>query len=337
MIDINPYLRYLCDPVSRYPLRVDRDEHGAISLVCDHSKRRYPFVGEFPDLRPDAGASLDQATTASIFSKRLGEKQDEVRGHYDQKPCNNYLDLDNVPLGRWLRQSDYNAWFDGVEFAVEVGSGKGAIASAILQHRGIREFCVDLAYGSLRQIRAAPLNLDGVLGSNLRLPLKNEVADLVVSHGVIHHTPDPVMCFCELVRILKPKGRLLIAVYNWDNLYRSLYFFMSPPLKAVRRILGPRMGDLLLKGTVFLPYHLALWLVLIKTQRRFGLPSWQESWEQFCDFFLTPFARFYMKEEMISLAQVFGLTLLEHASGGWPNNGFAHFYWFQKSTALDKG
>jgi SAM-dependent methyltransferase len=177
------------------------------------------------------------------------------------------------------------------------------------------------------------LEADGALGSNLRLPLRDGVADLVVSYGVIHHTPDPIKSFCELARILKPGGRLLLGVYNWDNPYRSLYFFLSPPFKLVHRIFGQRLGDLILQFTVFIPYHLALWLVLVMIQRRFAFPSWSDSWEQFGDFFLTPFARFYMREEMISLGQALGLRLLEHATGGWPRNGFSHFYWFEKPLA----
>ena len=179
-------------------------------------------------------------------------------------------------------------------------------------------------------MREAPLSADGALGSNLRLPLASNVADLVVSYGVTHHTPDPLRCFMELTRVLKPGGIMLFNVYNWDNLYRSLYFFLSPPLKSVRHLFGRKFGDTILKYTIFLPYHLLLWLVLGLVQGRWNMPPFHESFEQFADFFLTPIARFYHGNEMDTLADAFGLEVIERETGGWPNNGFAHFVLYRK-------
>lgn len=322
-IDVARYLGKLRDPVDLQPLffRDDGRLQGSTSGAV------YDFVGAFPDLRP--GHGLRDGAAVPVPNVPLLPHR-EVLDHYDDKPCNNYLALDNVPLGRYLREPAYDARFEGVEFMVEVGSGKGAIARAFQEHRGLVPFCIDLAYGSLRHVRQPPLSADGALGSNLRLPLADNVADLVVSYGVIHHTPDPLRCFMELARVLKPGGHLLLNVYNWDNLYRSLYFFLSPPLKAVRRGLGPKLGDPVLRATAFLPYYLTLWMVLAAVQRRWKPPRFAESYEQFADFFLTPIARFYHANELRTLGDAVGLRLTEQATGGWPNNGFAHFAWYVK-------
>ncbi len=330
MIEIKKYLPVLCDPFTHHPLELEIDEEGTPSLTCKESGLRYLFIGDFPDLRPNAGIRLDGSHVDEVFSSRLARKHNEVMQHYHDKPCNNYMDLNNVPLGKWLQEPKYKPWFEDIKFAVEVGAGKGAIATAFKKYRGISLFCIDLAYGSLQHVRSAPLEADGALASNLLLPLHDEVADMVVSYGVIHHTPDQVKCFQELARILKPGGKLFLGVYNWENIYRSLYFFFSPPLKAIRKIFGQRLGDLLLMLTVFPPYHIALWLILIIVQHNYRFPSLRDSWEQFGDFFLTTYARFYMYEEMVSLANILGLRLVEYAPGGAPNNNFSHFYWFEK-------
>lgn len=322
-IDIAQYLAKLRDPVDLRPLCLRDDGR----LEGSGSGAVYDFLGAFPDLRPGHGM---RGGVAVPVRKVPVAPHREVLDHYDDKPCNNYLALDNVPLGRYLRDPAYDALFANVEFMVEVGSGKGAIARAFQQHRGLVPFCIDLAYGSLRHVRQPPLSADGALGSNLRLPLADNVADLVVSYGVIHHTPDPLRCFMELARILKPGGHLLLNVYNWDNLYRSLYFFLSPPLKAACRGLGPKFGDHVLRATAFLPYYLALWLVLAGVQRRWKPPRFAESYEQFADFFLTPIARFYHASELGTLGDAVGLELIEQATGGWPKNSFAHFAWYAK-------
>jgi SAM-dependent methyltransferase len=206
MIAIEKYLPVLCDPVSRQSLELCNDEAGTPYLLCNAAGLRYDFVGDFPDLRPNAGISVTKVNSDEALQGRLAEKHQEVMQHYHDKPCNNYLALDNLPLGHWLRDPQYRAWFDEVDFAVEVGSGKGAIARVFKEYRQVRLFCIDLAYGSLKQTRFEPLVADGALGSNLRLPLRDGVADLVVSHGVIHHTPDPIGSFSELARVLKPGG-----------------------------------------------------------------------------------------------------------------------------------
>jgi len=316
-MDVTKYLEILRDPIDQGCLRLE----GSF-LVGETSGHRYPFVGPFPDLRPPGDPML--ATPSDLTTDR------RVRNHYEDRPCHNYLDLDNLPLGRWLREPRYDYLFNGVETAVEVGCGKGAIARAFREHRRITPLCVDLAYGSLRHVLASPLNADGVLGSNITLPIADQVADLVISHGVTHHTMDPLRCFSELVRILRPGGRLFYAVYNWDNLYRSLYFFLSPPLKAVRHALGQQLGDAAIKCTAFIPYHVTLWVILGLVQKRWSLPPLRDSWEQFGDFFLTPIARFYHANELRTLADVFNLNVLEQDTGGWPANSFAHFVWYQK-------
>lgn len=313
---VSKYLNFLRDPVDLGPLRLQGDY-----LNGETSGLRYGFVGNIADLRPDSG--MTEIIPEAIHNR--------VRDHYDETPCNNYMELDNLPLGRWLREPKYDYLFEGANTVIEVGCGKGAIVQAFKEHRGIAPFCIDLAYGSIRQIQNAPLNADGVLGSNLKLPIADAVADLVISHGVTHHTPDPLRCFMELVRILKPGGKLFYAVYNWDNLYRSLYFSLSPPLKGIQYLFGKKTGDKILKWTVFPPYHLMLWMTLGFVQGKWKFPAIEQSWEQFGDFFLTPIARFYHANELQTLADLFGLKILEQETGGWPRNGFSHFVWYEKT------
>jgi len=333
-VDIKKWLDILRDPVDGGKLIfIDQEPQ---RLQGETSGLQYEFVGPFPDLRPDAGfLSGERRQKLSCFDEEVLEKQSLIASHYDKKPCENYLYLDNVPLGKYLKDEHYKPFFSGVNHAIEVGSGKGAIAQAIKRYRDITLFCIDIAYGSLLHIRKAPLLADGVIGSNLKLPLASKIAELVISYGVIHHTTDPFGCLKELSRILKPGGRLLLNVYNWENPYRSLYFFFSPPLKLIRHIFGRKIGDIVLKASVFLPYYLLLWLVLSLVQGKWRLPDITAAWNQFCDFFLTPIARFYHKSELFTMGEALGLRVIEHETGGWPNNSFAHFIWYEKEINHD--
>ncbi len=327
-MDIEKYLPYICDPVDRNDLELTPSSSGTTSLLKNSRKEiYYQIVDGFPDLRPDRGFTFEELEKTGF---QPPQNYDEVTEHYDRLPCHNYLDLDNVPTGKWLRSEQYNTWFEKVDFCVEIGCGKGAIIDAFWRERNVRLLGIDIAPGSIRHIGNEPLKADGIIGSNMAIPIKDRVADLVVSHAVIHHTPDPIGSFSEAVRILKSGGLLFFNTYNWYNPYRSWYFFFSPPLKMIRKIFGPRLGDFIIKYSAFLVYYLVLWVVLAANQRRYTPPDFSTSCDQFFDFFLTPFARFYTKEEILSLARLNNLELLEHSTGGWPQNGQSHFFWFRK-------
>ncbi|MBS1553228.1 MAG: class I SAM-dependent methyltransferase [Bacteroidetes bacterium] len=60
----------------------------------------------------------------------------------------------------------------------------------------------------------------GIEGSLLNLPFTDDFFDYVISSDVIEHTPDPLAAVKELIRVLKPGGKICITVPN-----RSFWYF----------------------------------------------------------------------------------------------------------------
>lgn len=314
-------LDILCDPISKSNLFHNKEDK---DILKSENGNYYPINNGIPNLLIEAASkSLEKARSKLIH-------YDAVRDHYDKRPCYNYLCLDNVPLGKYLRENKYDYLFSNCDTVVEVGSGRGAIASAFKEYRGITPICIDQAYGSLRHVRKDPLNAPAIQGSNLALPIKDNSVDLVISYGVIHHTPNTFKCLNEFARILKPGGKLFLNVYNWENFYRILYAIFNGITRIIYSLLGKKIGDTIIMLTLFPPYYLLLWLVLGFIQHSWRLPNIKNSWEQFHDFFTTPIAKFYFKEEMQSMVESLGFKMLEYDPGGWPGGNFAHFYWFEK-------
>ena len=81
--------------------------------------------------------------------------------------------------------------------------------------------------------------LADVYGDVHALPFKDDTFDLVIGHAFIHHLPVPGKAFQEASRVLKPGGRLAVAV--WDRLESSPgYAAMAALLEGLfdRRIAG---------------------------------------------------------------------------------------------------
>jgi ubiquinone/menaquinone biosynthesis C-methylase UbiE len=88
---------------------------------------------------------------------------------------------------------------------LDVGCGACRVAHMVRDAGKGRVVGVDISLESLRS--AAQHNPDPVVNAdNQQLPIRSDIADLVISNGVIMVTPDAHRSFDEPVRITKPGG-----------------------------------------------------------------------------------------------------------------------------------
>jgi ubiquinone/menaquinone biosynthesis C-methylase UbiE len=109
-----------------------------------------------------------------------------------------------VPVGEYPR-------------ALDAGCGTGVCSLALARIAG-EVVSVDLSQGSVRTAvelsrTTGRVNILPCQTSLLQLPFPSSSFDLVFSWGVIHHTADPILALDELVRVLRPGGTLVLAVY----------------------------------------------------------------------------------------------------------------------------
>jgi ubiquinone/menaquinone biosynthesis C-methylase UbiE len=100
--------------------------------------------------------------------------------------------------------------------AVDVGSGPGNITAALGRAAGPDGLAlgVDISEPMLaRAVAAAAAPNVGFLRADAqRLPFRDEIADAATSLAVLQLIPDPPAMLAEVVRVLKPGGRLAIMV-----------------------------------------------------------------------------------------------------------------------------
>ena len=111
---------------------------------------------------------------------------------------------------------------------LDVGCGNGYVLSKYAQHSA-RTFGVDLTRTAInltrRRFELAGLPEPRLIEASAeRLPFPSNTFDAVSSVGVVHQTPDDAGAIRELIRVLRPGGRLMVMVYYRNSaLYRLTF------------------------------------------------------------------------------------------------------------------
>jgi SAM-dependent methyltransferase len=238
------------------------------------------------------------------------QRRDETQAHYDKYPFR--FDqraivqekMDNRLMGvAILEQPDSGA------VIFDVGCGACRVAHMVRDAGKGNAISVDISLKTLES--AKQHNPSPVLnGDNMHLPIRSDIADLVISNGVIMVTPNARLSFGELARITKPGGVLVVSVYDKDAWYYPVYRFGSPVVRKLR----DWIGDAGLKITLFPLFHLATLLLMAVVMRKpMGIPV-EISWNLFHDQFTTPHCTFHTMDEVAQWAAEEGLVCEERKS-----------------------
>jgi ubiquinone/menaquinone biosynthesis C-methylase UbiE len=114
-------------------------------------------------------------------------------------------------------------WFKD-KVCLDAGCGGGRFVVALARLGAKKVAGIDISAPAIEaakeRIRTRRLEdrVELQVASVLNIPYPDANFDYVVSSGVIHHTPNPKRGFQELVRVLKPGGKLFLSVYGRGGL-----------------------------------------------------------------------------------------------------------------------
>jgi ubiquinone/menaquinone biosynthesis C-methylase UbiE len=152
-----------------------------------------------------------------------------------------YQNFLHLPVGEWRDMTFLDA-----------GCGTGDVTWVWrrLLHPSNRVLAVDLSFNSINIARAAcpgaePSPIFSV-GSLLNIGLPDNSVDVVHCSGVLVAVPDPDRAFRELMRILKPGGYVLLALYHkygraLHGLRRAIVDLLEPDDIDRRAALGGKL------------------------------------------------------------------------------------------------
>lgn len=201
----------------------------------------------------------------------------------------------------------------------EIGCGPGR-GTMYLAKRGLKTVAVDISKRSIDLAKKRAPSATFVQATNLNLPFADGAFDLVVSDGVIHHTPDAKRSLSENIRVLRPGGHLYVGVYNRKGYYYYIYNVVGRPIRWLERF---RIGKLIIYMTVF-PLYYAVHLA-----RSRGRRSLKGAKNFFYDYIITPQASFHTRDEIASWGAAEALELLDYN----PSLGNVHVFVFRKNAA----
>jgi len=172
-------------------------------------------VQRFWEQHPLAAAAIDAPPGSPEFFRAFSELREQVEPRAFQERFYSYS---NYPGQRVL----------------DVGCGNGYVLSHFARN-GAETTGIDLTRRAVDLSRRR-FELEGLRGTFVQasaeqLPFEDSYFDLVVSVGVLHHTPRTEVAVQEIYRVLKPGGRFLLMLYHRNSL---VYRFVFPLARALK-------------------------------------------------------------------------------------------------------
>ena len=100
--------------------------------------------------------------------------------------------------------------------ALEIGAGTGFFSlnlrqAGVLDEVHVTDISPGMVAAAERNANLLGFDIEGCVADAELLPYDDATFDLVLGHAVIHHLPDVEKAFREMVRVLRPGGRVVIC------------------------------------------------------------------------------------------------------------------------------
>ncbi len=112
----------------------------------------------------------------------------------------------------------------------DVGCGNGWLANSLLNMDRI-VFSIDISFKNVRKVieKYPSENHFGIVADAYFLPFKDSTFDCIVASEIIEHLNEPVNFVNELIRIVKPKGKIILTTPYREKIRYTLCIHCNNP------------------------------------------------------------------------------------------------------------
>lgn len=236
----------------------DRLEWDGDILRCVTTGEEFPCIDGIPSLYKPSPWEQSDVTM-------------KVRSFYEENPFPSYEGLEefgelvgkgyqNPFTVKLLKSIGYN------KLILECGCGTGQLTH-FLQLNNNEILGIDLSLSSLslalEHKRRNQLTRSSFAQMNIfQLAVKDEAFDVVISHGVLHHTFDARRAFAKIARKVKPGGVIIVGLYNYFAriptwMRAKVIGIFGPQIDFVvrSRIYDARKADIWIKDQYYNPHE----------------------------------------------------------------------------------
>jgi SAM-dependent methyltransferase len=264
-----------CEPTELGP----DDEIEAGTLTCCSCRKQFPILAGIPRFVESDNYASSFGYQWNLFK---AEQIDSINGS-------------SLSGTRFYSETKWTSDWMRSKWILDAGCGAGRFLDVASKNDceviGLDiSNATDAAHSTLGERK----NLHLVQASIYELPFRSEAFDGCYCIGVIQHTPDPPRALQSLPRVLKPRGRLAVTIYErkrWTPL--NAKYLIRP---ATRRLSQKRLLDLI---RVLMPLLFPLTEVFFRIPLLAGVFS-----------FIIPVAN-YVHESSLSLRQRYRWAVLD--------------------------
>jgi ubiquinone/menaquinone biosynthesis C-methylase UbiE len=187
---------------------------------------------------------------------------------------------------------------------LDAGCGTGIFSIIFARHGAGRVLGIDISAGSLDTARSLKekfglANAEFERRDMLALPYADGSFDIVWAWGTVHHTTDPLGAISELIRVLRPGGSILLAVYKRTRL-TWVHEMIRKTLVRTPRIAWNTLAKIL---------ALPLAPVVLIFKKREKSRRGETLAELILDWYFVPIRHYYRPEEIRRFLEDRGFTI----------------------------
>lgn len=230
----NKFMKYLFDPenlgnLDAHLFEVENDNVISGLLVNNVSSNSYPIIKGVPIMLANGFSkeflerfSSELSKINDKYSNKLSFGRSSLNWSFSSE-WESFFEEDMKKTWNWTVKDRFEQFFQETEtveseikdkIILDAGCGNGTLTER-LSLSGGTTIGFDLSESVMfAEKNRKSKNLLYVRGDLQKLPFKDEFIDIMVSNGVIHHTPNTRNTFNSIARTIKPMGKLYIWLYS---------------------------------------------------------------------------------------------------------------------------